>query len=328
MKPLPDFNDNPSNRKNAQLRQKLPDRSKLFGNLPEEQIVSNYRAVWGQDVGIEEAKAHARLEGELTDRLLLSTAENRWREFSDAYSRLYRELPWLNESEGAREVRDPRAWDFHAWEALVGRGRKLLEIGSGHGHLIRHLSLQGNSCYATEITQERGEKFVPKEDVVHWLQMDGVNLTQFVPENSFDVVVSDQVFEHLHPDDHVLHLSEVRKVLVANGRYILRAPHRSTGPHDVSRVFGAADAVFMHLCEPNYLLMRELVERAGFRKVSAVLALRRAGIIMQSALFMRYQMLIDRLENRLAKTHAQRLRFREFARFLLGHRAVWIVAEK
>lgn len=301
----------------------LPDRSHLYSILTADEIAARYCALWGPNVGIEEARAHARLEGELTDRLLLSTAENRWREFSDAYSRLYRELPWLNESEGARQV-----GDFRAWEALVGRGRKLLEIGSGHGHLIRHLSLHANSCHATEITQERGEKFAPKEDIVHWLQMDGVNLTRFIPENSFDVVVSDQVFEHLHPGDHVLHLSEVRKILVANGRYILRAPHRSTGPHDVSRVFGVADAVFMHLCEPNYLLMQELVARAGFRKVSAVLAIRRAGVTMHSALFMRYQILIDRLENKLAKTHAQRLRFRAFAKFLLAHRSVWIVAEK
>ena len=52
----------------------LPDRSQLFVRLSEDEIVARYRRVWGPDVGLDELKAQARLEGELTDRLLRSNS--------------------------------------------------------------------------------------------------------------------------------------------------------------------------------------------------------------------------------------------------------------
>jgi SAM-dependent methyltransferase len=276
------------------------------------------------DVTIDEVRRHAQLEGELTDQLLLTTPETRWNAFSDAYGRLYRDLPWLNETID----QPPDESDFRAWAALVGRKKKLLEIGSGQGRLIRYLAAQGHACHATEITRERGERFLSDESGVRWLAMDGVNLSRFVGKNAFDVIISDQVFEHLHPDDHLTHLREARDVLREDGRYILRAPHRSAGPRDLSAAFGCGEAVFMHLCEPTYALMQTLCGRAGFRRISAVFASRRHGVTVASRLFMKYQILIEKLEQRVAPSHEAKRRFREIAKKLLANKGVWIVAEK
>src|SRR5260221_12023745 len=83
-----------------------PDRSGLFAKLSEDEIVARYRRVWGPKVGLDEVKAQARLEGELTDRLLLSTPENRWSEFSVAYGRLFSQLPWRQSAGDQPDVRD------------------------------------------------------------------------------------------------------------------------------------------------------------------------------------------------------------------------------
>ncbi len=301
----------------------LPDRSDLFARLSETEIVARYRAVWGPKVGIEEAKAQARLEGELTDRLLRSTPENRWAEFSDAYSRLFHELPWHSSDEKAEDLRD-----YRCWRALLGGAKKILEIGSGGGGLIRYLATQGLDCSGTEITQERGEKFVPRSEGVDWQTMDGVNLSHFVGENAFDAVLSDQVFEHLHPDDHLTHLTEARKILADGGRYILRAPHRSTGPRDLSEIFGLDKAVFLHLYEPDYAMMRDLCLQAGFDRVSAVFAIRRFGFAASSAAFLQAQIAFERIEAMVARSQDRKRLFRKFGKRLFVADAVWIVAEK
>lgn len=301
----------------------FPDRSQLFARLSEDEIVARYQRVWGPEVGLDELKAQARLEGELTDRLLRSTPENRWSEFSEAYGRLFSELPWHRTGESPTSDRD-----YEIWRRLLGPARTVLEIGSGGGGLIRHLAARGVRAYGSEVTRERGEKFVPKGEGVEWLQTDGVNLSRFVAEDSFDAVISDQVFEHLHPDDHLAHLAEARKVLTAGGRYIVRAPHRSAGPRDLSEIFGLDKAVFLHLCEPDYGLMHSLCLRAGFDRVSAVLASGRLGVALYSPLFLRYQLVIERFESKIAPSQEQKRRFRKVARRLLAADAVWIVAEK
>ncbi len=84
----------------------------------------------------------------------------------------------------------------------------------------------------------------------------------------------------------------------------------------------------MHLCEPTYTLMRSLCRQAGFRAVSAVFASRRHGITAKSRLFMDYQVLIEKLEARLASSREARVRFRRLAKMLLANNGVWIVAEK
>src|SRR5690606_20747310 len=58
-----------------------------------------------------------------------------------------------------------------------------------------------------------------------------------LPHDSVDTAFSDQLIEHLHPDDAADHFRVVRQVLKPGGVYIFRTPHRLSGPHDVSRYF-------------------------------------------------------------------------------------------
>lgn len=300
------------------------NRSKLLSFLDEDEIVNRYRATFGVSrIGIEEAKAHARLEGELTDKVLRSTPEDRWQVFSDSYGRLFSELPWLNGETIAKEDKS-----FRTWARIVGKGKKVLEIGSGHGDLIRFLARLGNSCYATEITKERGEKFVPDSDGIVWEKTDGVNLSRFVPESSFDFVLSDQVFEHLHPDDHLIHLTEAYKVLSDQGQYVLRTPHRSTGPSDLSRVFGLDEPVFLHLWEPDYVYMASLMKQAGFKRLYAIYQNSRLGLVWKSRLYLEYQKVIDHIEAAVTKTQGQKRAFRKIAKLFFAYPAVWIIGEK
>jgi hypothetical protein len=67
---------------------------------------------------------------------------------------------------------------------------------------------------------------------------------------------------------------------------------------------------------------------AGFTKIYAVLENNKLGLKGKSSLYLKYQILIDHLENLLVKTQSRKLLFRKFAKLMLSYPAVWIVGVK
>ncbi len=62
------------------------------------------------------------------------------------------------------------------------------------------------------------------------------DITDFHLDQTFDVVVSNQVLEHIAPEDVPLHLNAVFRVLRDSGTVILCLPNRFWGPSDVTRI--------------------------------------------------------------------------------------------
>ena len=86
------------------------------------------------------------------------------------------------------------------------------------------------------------------------------------------MVISNQVIEHLHPDDLYGHFKGVYSILSSGwGRYIFTTPYRYVGPSDVSKIFKCDKPMGMHLKEYTYQELKELLERAGFKDIQAVL---------------------------------------------------------
>jgi len=150
-------------------------------------------------------------------------------------------------------------------------------VGSGKAELISFLARSGYACVATEITRERGKKY--SENSVTWRNSDGVHLGNFEQNESYDVVISDQVIEHIHPDDTQDHFRGAHDILRPGGRYIFRVPHRFTGPHDVSKVFECEKSLGMHLREMTFHEIRSLARCAGFSRLGVVLIGSRNSII-------------------------------------------------
>jgi SAM-dependent methyltransferase len=207
---------------------------------------------------------HWELERQLTHDLLNTRPEERWETFERSYSQLYQTISWLN------KLSSTSTGTLEMWRFVLGSPtQKVYEIGSGKGDLISYLAKHGFDCKATEITRERGEKHVAETlPNLTWKVSDGVHLDRFEAENSHDVVISDQVLEHLHPEDLTTHLESVHRILVENGRYIFRTPHRFTGPYDVSRVLKFDEPQGMHLKEYTYQELTAIVKQAGFDQVA------------------------------------------------------------
>lgn len=287
--------------------------------LPPDTIVERYRQNYGlgKEIGLAHVREHIKLEAALTKELLESVPESRWETFASAYSRLYLELPWLASTGGGGSGAD-------LWKRLLRPGSRILEIGSGAGGLIQELARDGFDCVATEISKGRGE-IMSREPLVKWSVSDGVNLQKFHAPSSFDYVISDQVVEHLHPDDIITHCRAAFEVLKPGGSYFIRTPHRSVGPSDLSRVLGLDEAVFMHLHEFTYAEFAEISRKSGFGALRAVLYVPVLRHVRPSRVFYAYMRALDRLENSLLRLKGRhRRKFRSLARLGLATSNVWV----
>ncbi|MBD3161381.1 MAG: methyltransferase domain-containing protein [Candidatus Eisenbacteria bacterium] len=239
---------------------------------PASDLVHRYKENYGlrEDSPLTEEMIHRHwdLERALTRRLLDSDPDERRDVFAACYTELYRELSWLNRFVVEKSEAEKRR-EFIAWADAIGPDPvRIYEVGSGRGELLEHLADIGHDCTGSEITEERGEALLGRRgERIRWHAGDGVRLTLYEPEGAYDVVITNQLIEHLHPEDLEAHFAEVRAILKPDGRYLLSTPHRLTGPHDVSKIFRRPSAEGMHLKEYTYRELFGSLRRSGFRDV-------------------------------------------------------------
>ena len=238
------------------------------GNELIQRYKENYKIPSDAHVTEQMILTHWELEKLLTQELLQSTPEKRWETFERCYTRLYSDLDWLNPLTG-KTIQTSPSDRYGKWLKAIGSPPKsIYEIGSGTGEFIAYLAGNNFQCTGTEITRERGQKHLANTyPNLVWSTTDGVHLDKFEAHETFDVVLSNQVIEHLHPDDLETHMKGVLSILKGGGRYIFNTPHKYTGPHDISQVFKLSTPRGMHLREYTYQEIVASIKKAGFHHI-------------------------------------------------------------
>lgn len=316
--------------------------------IEESGIVKRFREVYcipeGEPVPEEDILRQWDLERSLRQELLQSSIANRAEVFEDAYTRFYsatRNLLHLVEA----SLTLPNEELYREWLDVLGPPPlHIYEVGSGKGRMVSYLASLGYSCRATEITSERGKSQVSAEAGISWNTSDGVHLDEYEAKDSYDVVASDQVVEHIHPDDTGVHFRGALTILKPGGRYIFRTPYALFGPWDITRVMGGEEPAGLHLREFCYRDIVPLLKSAGFTNICAVFSLpknrsrqlarllRRIGVrwaprARASRLYLCYVLLLESL---LALVPQKRLRRRaaSLLRFVFMPSSVFISARK
>jgi SAM-dependent methyltransferase len=300
-----------------------------YNNISYDDLVIRYAHNYGlaQDsLTIDMVLQHWKLEKDLTQQLLQTTPQNRKKVFYEAYNTLYNTLPWLQKTGSINDVLPEQTYN-ERWAQLLGdvKGKTVYEIGSGNGNLIRFLANKGALCVATEISESRPDK-QPMANLV-WHNTDGTNLMEYEQKNHYDLVISDQVIEHLHPDDIYLHFKNVFGILKPGGRYVFYTPHYYIGPGDVSRIFGCIIAEGMHLKEYKYTEIYKVLKSTGFTGIDIPVNLKSG----KTSYVMRWANLFLLLEQSLLLITSLSLRKRIYHRlirpFHVSHEIV-IIAQK
>jgi SAM-dependent methyltransferase len=207
---------------------------------------------------------HYETERALADRLRAASPEERAAVYGEVYDELFRAVPdhpQLSISPADRQQKVEEKL------RLVGRflspDTALVELGPGDCAFSVAVSRRVRQVYAVDVSEVIVQAAEPVANVEVRLS-DGVNIP--VDTGAADVVYSDQLMEHLHPDDAAAQLREVRRVLHQGGRYVCVTPSRLSGPHDVSRAFDDVATGF-HLREYDQRTLRSMLRGVGFSRV-------------------------------------------------------------
>ncbi|HEX5453007.1 MAG TPA: methyltransferase domain-containing protein [Stellaceae bacterium] len=208
--------------------------------------------------------AHYRLERALSDRLRQAPREARSRVYQEVYQDLFAALP----DHPQRLVRRDHAANVEARCRRLGKRLQphyvFLEIGCGDAALSFAVAHSVRTAYGLDVTEALID-FAAAPANFTFRRTTGIDIP--LPSEAVDFAYSNQLIEHLHPDDAADRLKEVWRVLKPGGRYMCVTPSRITGPHDISCFFDY-QAAGLHLREYDYGSLRMLFRDAGFRKFS------------------------------------------------------------
>lgn len=165
-----------------------------------------------------------KLENDLADDLLHCDSRGRQEKYTQVYEKLYSTYSSDKQQQMSAGYLKSALAKRKMLNRIIGTGNDVLDIGCGFGHLLFVLASLGNNATGIDINRihvrEAKEKYGDVENI-RIFETKGAHLC--FPDNSFDVVISTSVFEHLHPNDIDTHLSEVYRVLRSRGKYIFTA---------------------------------------------------------------------------------------------------------
>ena len=139
-----------------------------------------------------------------------------------------------------------------------------LEVGPGDCHLALEVAGRVRRVYAVDVSEILPRE-VARPDNFSLILTDGTTID--VPEESVDVAYSNQLMEHLHPDDAAAQLQQICRAVKPGGKYVCVTPHRFSGPHDISGDFFCERAEGFHLKEYSWRELKRLFLDAGFASV-------------------------------------------------------------
>ena len=212
---------------------------------------------------------HYELEKALASQLKSASHSERRILYTQLYDELFSKIP--------HHPQFQRKTDTEASKLEVERKFRLVkdylklettfvEVGSGDCHFSFHVAGLVKKVIAVDVSPNitRNESSLPKNFELRI--SDGSNIP--VPDNSASVVYSNQLMEHLHPEDALVQLGEIYRCLSPEGVYICITPSRVAGPHDISKYFSPVAEGF-HLHEYTNAELSKLFQRAGFSRLAS-----------------------------------------------------------
>lgn len=245
----------------------------------------------------ETHRRHYELEKRLANRLRTASRDERKGLYSIVYDELYSSLP---EHPGNLQKNDPARTAASVRSALrfltpyLHPNTKFLEIGAGDAALSIAVANRVAKAYALEVTAEKASgKELPEN--LDFILTDGFAIP--VQDRSIDIAFSDQVMEHLHPDDAEEQLTNIYHALAPGAPYICLTPNYLSGPHDVSAFFDEVPTGF-HLKEYTTTELAQLFRRVGFRNIGVMFPLNFRTVVIPARFFQPLEFILGKLPYR------------------------------
>jgi len=209
---------------------------------------------------------HYNIEVELAQRLSKASKEDRKELYSTLYDELFRRVPnhpqLMKKHDPAMRLSQVKLV-AKSLDRYLRPNTVFLELGPGDCQLSYEIAKSVKKVYAIDVSEEVTHQ-PEAPDNFELILSDGSSIN--VPELSVNLAYSNQLMEHLHPEDAIDQLIAIYRALVPGGIYICTTPHRFGGPGDISKFFDKTAKGF-HLKEYTNSELYRLFKDAGFSKI-------------------------------------------------------------
>ena len=258
------------------------------------------------DRTLEQLRNHYDVERAIALRLKSADREQRTRIFGSMYTELFAKVPdhpRLTRRADETLTITQNQIKMRLLRRFLAADKTVLEFGSGDCRFAYELCRNVKRVYGVDISDQRDPRdpLPPNFDL---LVYDGYDLP--LEDQSVDVVFSDQLIEHFHPDDTRLHFETVRRILRSGGTYVFRTPNALSGPHDVSMYF-SDEAQGFHLKEWTYTELSQLLYETGYRDLHGYVYVKGRPLGVPMGLIFLTERLCARLPKGLQRSLATRL---------------------
>lgn len=271
----------------------------------------------------ERLERHYEIERELADKLRRASRDDRKHMYTHLYDELFARVPdhpqLINKADSEKSLYNLKK-SFSVLNHFLLPDSTFLEIGAGDCALSLQAAKVVKDVYAVDVSKIITQDLqVP--DNFHLIISDGCGID--LPNNSVDVAYSDQLMEHLHPDDAIEQLGNIYRVLKPGGKYLCITPNRVFGPHDISKYFDEVATGF-HLKEYTISELAGIFRTVGFSDVKRFLSIR--GYVAKLPLFP--AITIEKTLFRIPYSKRRRLARYFRLRYLLGGENIKLIATK
>lgn len=218
----------------------------------------------------EQVLEHYQIEKELAQKLRQASREERRGLYTEVYDELLKRVrhhPLLHARRTAEDIENTVNEQLDRLAPYINPNTVFLEVGAGGCQLSLALTKRVKRVIAVDVSNEITAHVQPPPNF-ELVISNGTNIP--VPPGSIDVAFSNQLMEHLHPDDAAEQLREIYTALSPNGTYLCFTPNSISGPHDVSRGFDPV-ATCLHLHEYTVAELDRMFKHVGFRHTQVLL---------------------------------------------------------
>lgn len=215
----------------------------------------------------EQIREHYEIEVALADRLRRAGPTERPALYQKLYDELFRRVPHHPQVTRKCSADDEERLDVDRQLSFLRPHLEstdvLLEMGAGDCAVSRKVAAICSQVYALDVSPEIAVG-QPLPTNCKFVLSSGCDIP--LAPLSVDVVYSNQLMEHLHPDDAHVQLNNIQRVIRPGGKYVCVTPNRVCGPWDVSMYFDEVARGF-HLREYSLEELTDLLHDAGFSRV-------------------------------------------------------------
>ncbi len=256
---------------------------------------------------LEQVWNHYLVEKEIAQRLKASDREERKRIYDSMYDELFAKVPDHPRLTRRRDDGMTRLANVEKLSIISRflRGQDVFaEFAPGDCRFALEIARRVHFVYGIDISDQRNpEDEAP--DNFDLVVYDGYNL-EAIKDSSVDIVFSDQLIEHFHPEDTKLHFELVLRILKPGGKYVFRTPHALTGPHDISAYF-SDEPEGLHLKEWTYGELLKIVMSVGYSRFRMYVHRKGINVRMPRVYFLSCEKILGSLPKATARPIARRL---------------------